>query len=61
MITRYSHCRFPMWKDDEPPTHVYCNMKTAPGFPYCDVHAHKCYAGMGPKPEVQPQSQETPK
>lgn len=57
--SRYSHCRFPMWPTGAEPTHVYCNMKTEPGFPYCDVHANKCYVGMTmARQEAKDQTQE---
>lgn len=59
MTARYGQCRFPMWAPNESPTHVYCNMKTEPGFPYCDVHAQKLYTGA--QREQTEQTQDQPK
>lgn len=36
-------CRFPLWGDQERPTHRYCDAPRARGI-YCAAHADRCYA-----------------
>jgi len=36
-------CRFPLWGDDEKPTHEYCQHPRIIGKPYCEEHARLCF------------------
>jgi GcrA cell cycle regulator len=36
-------CRFPLWGDEEAPTHEYCQSKAIEGRSYCPEHHDRCY------------------
>lgn len=37
-------CKYPLWRDDEAPTHVYCTRPARLGSSYCPAHRAVCYA-----------------
>jgi GcrA cell cycle regulator len=42
-------CRWPMWSDQERPTHTYCCARVhAPGEPYCSAHRERAWVGRPP-------------
>jgi GcrA cell cycle regulator len=54
---RGAGCRFPLWGDDERPTHRYCGAaqaQRADGVPcaYCPAHAARCFKVSGPPASV---------
>jgi len=38
-------CRWPIWADDERPTHLYCDAVRLPTRPYCAEHCRAAYPG----------------
>lgn len=44
MPTPRGPCRFPLWGDNERPTHLYCEAQSVVGA-YCAEHGERCYDG----------------
>lgn len=40
-------CQWPLWDDQERPTHEYCGGKAVPGRPYCAGHEAIAYRRVG--------------
>ena len=41
-------CQFPLWGDNERPTHRYCEAPSVVGS-YCEAHGRRCYDGWRPR------------